>query len=272
MTDIKKMCSTQSVKAVLIMVVILFAAVSQTFAIKGTIIKASNGEKMRGDIRWQGFRKEYLVTSLKNGVTMTLKPAQVKEVIVPKPAGFDKAVRNVSAKRYDAALPVLEKIMVDYKMMGWDIKATRYAAEAQLRMKNAAKAIMLCETLIRNNPQVAYQGEIAEVYWQALVEGNRKATLRKILAKAVKSGPRDLVPLVQIRRADVDMKEEKYESALVDGYLRTVYFFEENKRYAPEAIYKAMQCFNQLNEPTNAEKMRKKLVTEFPNSEYSKKM
>ena len=268
MIDKQKACNTRSVKAVMIMAVMLFAAVSQSYAIKGVIVKSANNENMKGDIRWQQSKKEYLITT--GGITMTLTPAQVKEVRVAKPAGFDKAVKDVRAKRYDAALPVLEKIMRDYKMLGWDVKATGYAAEAQLGMKNPAKAIMLCEKLIRNNPQAAYQGEMAEIYWQALVEGDRKATLRKIMAKAIKDGPRELVPLVQIRRADVDMKAGNYKEALVDGYLRTAVFFEDSERYAPEAIYKAMQCFQQLNEPTNAEKMRKKLITDFPNSEYNK--
>ena len=268
MIDKQKICETRSVKTVLIMAVMLFAVVSQSYAIKGVIVKSANNERMKGDIRWQQSKKEYLITT--GGITMTIKPSQVKEVRVARPVGFDKAVNDVRAKRYDAALPVLDKIMSDYKMMGWDVKATRYAAEAQLGMKNPGKAIILCEKLIRNNPQAAYQGEMAEIYWQALVEGDRKATLRKIMAKAIKDGPRELVPLVQIRRADVDMKAGNYKVALVDGYLRTAVFFEDNQRYAPEAIYKAMQCFQQLNEPTNAEKMRKKLLTDFPKSEYNK--
>lgn len=268
MIDKQKLCNTWSVKTVLIIAVMLFTVVSQSFAIKGVIVKSPDNKRMRGDIRWSQSKKEYIITA--NDVTMTLKPSQVSKVIVPMPAGFDKAVKNVAAKRYDAALPVLNKIMTDYKMMDWDVKATRYAAEAHLGMKNAKKAILLCEQLIRNNPQAAYQGEIAEIYWQALVEGDRTATLRKVMAKVIKNGPRELVPLVQIRRADVDMKAGKYKEALVDGYLRTAVFFAEDKRYAPEALYKAMECFQQLNEPTNAEKMRKKLMADFPDSEYNK--
>ncbi len=268
MTDREKKCNTRSIKTVLIVAVMLFAVVGHSFAINGIVVKTNN-ERLKGDIRWQQSKKEYLITG-NNNITMTLKPSQIKEVIVKKPAGFDKAIKDVAARRYDAALPVLTKVMTDYKMMGWDIKATSYAAEAQLGMKNPAKAIILCENLIRNNPQAAYKGKMAEIYWQALVEGDRKATLRKVMAKAIKDGPRELVPLVQIRRADVEMKAGNYKEALVDGYLRTAVFFAENKRYAPEALYKAMECFQQLNEPTNAEKMRKRLLTDFPNSEYNK--
>jgi tetratricopeptide (TPR) repeat protein len=265
----KKTCNIRSVKAVLTVAFVLLA-VSQSFAINGIVVKSANKERMKGDIRWQQSKKQYLVTA--NGITMTFKPSQVDKVLVPKPAGFDKALNDVKTKRYSVALPVLEKIMNDYKMMGWDVKATRYAAEAQLGLKNPSKAIMLCEKLIAVNPKAAYEGDLAEIYWQALVEGDRKATLRKIMAKAIKEGPRDLVPLVQIRRADIDMKDGKYKKALVDGYLRTVYFFKENKKYMPEALYKAAQCFDQLNEPANAEKMRKMLLVDYQNSEYGKKV
>lgn len=267
----QKICNVRSSKAVFIMAVMLCAAVSQTFAIQGTIIKSANKDRTSGDIRWQASSKKYLITT-KDGITMTLKPSQVDRVIVRKPASFDKAKRDVISKRYAAALPALQKIMTSYKMMGWDVQAARYAAEAQLGLKNPAKAISLCETLISNNPKAAYQGELAEIYWRALIEADRKATLRKVMAKAIKEGPRDLVPLIQIRRADVDMKSEKYEDALIDGYLRTVFFFKEDKRYMPEALYKAAQCFDQLNNPAKAEECRKRLTTEFPSSTYGKKI
>ncbi len=267
----QKIYNARSSKTVLIMAVMLCAAASQTFAIKGTIIKSANKDRTSGDIRWQASSKKYLITT-KDGITMTLKPSQVDRVIVRKPASFDKAKRDVLAKRYAVALPVLQKIMKDYRMMGWDVKATRYAAEAQLGLKNPTKAISLCQTLIENNPKAAYQGELAEIYWRALVEADRKATLRKVMAKAIKEGPRDLVPLIQIRRADVDMKAEKYEDALIDGYLRTVFFFKEDKKYMPEALYKAAQCFDQLNNPAKAEWCRKELTTGFPNSAYGKKI
>ncbi len=269
MTGEQKMHDIRSVKTVSTMAVILLAAVSQSLAIHGIVVKSANNERMKGDIRWQQSKKEYLITG-KNNVTMTFKASQVARVIVPKPAGYDKAIKDVAFKRYDAALPVLNKIMSDYKMMGWDVKATRYAAEAQLGMKNPKKAILLCEKLIRANPNAAYEGGMAEIYWQALVEGGRTATLRKVMAKVIKAGPRELLPLVQIRRADVDMKAGDYKKALIDGYLRTAVFFAEDKKYAPEAFYKAMECFQQLNEPANAEKMRKRLMSDYPDSEYNK--
>lgn len=262
-------CDIRSIKAVLVMAVMLFAIVGQSFAIKGVVVKKNN-ERVKGEIRWQQSQKQYLVDV--NGITMTFKPAQVKGVIVAKPDNFDKAIADVAGKRYASALPVLEKIMTDYKMMGWDVKAARYAAEAQLGMKKPGQAILTCEKLIRSNPDAAYEGALAEIYWQALVEGDRKATFRKVMKKAIKEGPRSLAPLVQIRRADMDMKEEKYKEALVDGYLRTVHFYKNEKKYLPEALYKAAKCFDQLNEPTNAEKMRKILLTDFPDSEYSKKV
>ncbi len=249
---------------------VLLAMAGSSYAIQGIIVKSADGSRIKGDIRWQQSRKQYLVSTA-DGITMTFTPEQVKNVYVPKPAGFDKAVKDVEAGRYSSALPVLQKIMNDYKMMGWDVKATRYAAAAELGTKNPKKAVMLCENLIKINPKVAYQGDIAEIYWQALAESGRTVKLEKVMTKAIKEGHRDLLPLVQIRRADIDMKNGKYKDALVNGYLRTAYFFKNNKKYAPEAIYKAMLCFQQLNEPNNVEKMRQMLMTEYPDSVYNKK-
>ena len=241
-----------------------------TFAINGTLVKAADGKRMNGDIRYQPASKQYIITA--NGVSMTLAANQVKEVMVPKPAGFDAAVRAVQSKQYAAALPKLEEIMNKYKMMQWDVPATRYAAEAQLGMGEAGKAVMLCETLIRDNPAAQYTGEIASIYWQALVESGKTATLRKILESAAKGGDRQLAALAQLRRGDIDMKAGNYKEALVDGYLRTYVFFKQEAQYVPEALYKASQCFEQINESANAEKMRKKLLAEFPDSAYSQKV
>lgn len=254
----------------MITALIMCVMTGNSYAINGVIVKKANNERLRGDIRWQQSQKQYLITI--DGITLTLPPEQVAKVIVPKPDGYDKAVNEVKNKRYDAALPVLDKIMTDYKMLDWDIKAARYAAEAQLGLKNPNKAIIICEKLISNNPQAAYQGDLAAIYWQALVDAGRTATLKKIMSKAIKSGPRELAVLAQVRRADVEMKNGNYKKALVDGYLRTIYFFKNDKKYVAESLYKAILCFQQLNEPANAEKMRKKLMEEFPDSEYSKKI
>lgn len=247
----------------------LLCVAAQSFAIKGVLILKADNRRMAGDIRWQQASKQYVITA--GGVTMTLKPSQVKEIIIDKkPAGFDEAVRAVRAKKYAAALTGLEEIMRTYQMLQWDVPATRYAAEAYLGMKDADKAILLCQKLIRDNPSAAYKGQVASIYWKALVEGKREATLRRILDKAVEEGSRELAALAQVRRGDIDMRNGRFRDALVDGYLRVIVLFAQVKHLVPEALYKAAQCFERLNESANAEEMRKRLLAEFPQSKYSR--
>ena len=260
---------TLTVKRLSVAALVLLLAAGQSLAVKGVIVGTDN-RRMSGDIRWQQAKKEYILTA--NDVTMTLKPAQVKEVIVARPAGFDKAVADVRGGRYAAALPTLEKVMSQYRMLQWDVPAAGYAAKAQLGMKNPKQAIMICERLIDANPKAAFQGELAETYWQALVEDGREDTLRKIMGQVVQEGSRELAALAQIRRADVAMKKAEYRDALVDGYLRTYVLYGDIDTYVPEALYKSAKCFEQLNEAANAEKMRKRLLAEFPESTYSKQV
>lgn len=236
-------------------------------AVQGTLIRAVDGQPINGDIRWRGEAKEYVITA--SGVSMTIPLAQVKEVKTPQPAGFDAAVAAFNARKHQEALAEFEKIMDAYKMLQWDVPATGYAARSHLALGNAARAVTLCETLVRDNPAAAYEGDLAGVYWQALIEAGREATLRQLLDKAVQEGSRELAALAQIRRGDIDMKNGRFKEALVDGYLRTVVLFEGVKQHLPEALYKAAQCFQQINETSNADKMRKRLLEEFPSSPFA---
>jgi tetratricopeptide (TPR) repeat protein len=260
---------TLSTKRLSGVALVLLMAASQALAIKGVIVGTDN-RRMSGDIRWQQAKKEYILTA--DGVTMTLKPSQVKQVIVSRPAGLDKAVADVKGGRFAAALPALETFGGDYTWRQGDVRAARNPAQAQLGLKNARQAILICERLIEANPQAAFQGDLAEIYWQALVEDGREATLTKIMNRIVKEGSRDLAALAQIRRADVAMKKSAYRDALVDGYLRTYVLYNDVPQYAPEALFKSVKCFEQLNESANAEKMRKRLLAEFPDSSYSKQI
>jgi len=246
---------------------LLIALAMASPATQGTIIKAIDGQPLSGDIRWRAASKQYVITA--DGVSMTLSPAQVKEVRVSKPDDFDQAVAALQNRKYNEALPTFEKIMEEYKMLQWDVPATGHAAAAYLALGNAPKAIALCEMLIRINPPAAYEGDLAAVYWQALINAGREQTLRQILDKSVEEGPRELAALAQIRRGDIDMKNGSFKEALVDGYLRTIVLFDGVKKYVPEALYKAAKCFEQLNETSNAEKMRKRLLEEFPASSYA---
>jgi TolA-binding protein len=68
------------------------------------------------------------------------------------------------------------------------------------------------------------------------------------------------------------MKQGNYKDALLDGYLRTVVLFGDIKPTQPEALYKAAQCFDQLGQGPYAERMRKKLLADFPQDPYAQRV
>ena len=96
--------------------------------------------------------------------------------------------------------------------------------------------------------------------------------MKKILLEAVEKGSRQVAAEAQIMRGDIDFKKGNYRDALVDGYLRTAVMFQRVKWVRAEALYKAMQAHEKLGEHSHAEKWRKKLLAEFPNSIYSKRL
>ena len=106
----------------------------------------------------------------------------------------------------------------------------------------------------------------------AWVAADRASELRLQLGKAVEEGNRGVVAVAQVLRGDLDMKKQDFRSALVDGYLRTIVLFADVREMQPEALFKAAKCFEELRESQNAEKMRKKLLSEFPDSTYSRQI
>jgi tetratricopeptide (TPR) repeat protein len=241
---------------------------SEASAVQGVIVQKDK-RRRSGDIRWLTTAKQYEIRA--KGVSMRVDPSLVERIDIPEPPALKAAIGQVRAGSYSVAIEALEKIMLQYRMLNWDVVATRYAARAYLELKQPKKAIMMCKRLIDQDPQLAYKGEVAEIYWEALVADDKAATLEKILKEAIGSGSRELAALAQIRRGDIQVKQGRHKEALIDGYLRTVLLFENVQQYQPEALYKAADCFDQINDAARAEKMRKTLLAEYPQSEYAKK-
>jgi tetratricopeptide (TPR) repeat protein len=234
------------------------------------IITKQDDTRLQGAIRWLPASKEYVVT--RGNLSLRVALAQVRGVQVAKPAALDGALQMVRAGQYAAAIQPLEQIMKDYAMLEHDVTAAASLATAYLKMKQAAKAVEMCEVVIKVNPAAGVSGDLANVYWDALLEAGREATLKAQLGEAVKSGNRAVAARAQLKRGDIDMKNGKFQDALVDGFLRTAILFGDVKEVQPEALYKAMKCFEQLQQVSHAEKMRKKLLAEFPDDRYSQEL
>lgn len=237
----------------------------------GQITKTS-GQKIVGNIRWQPASKQYAITPRGQQVVLKVSPREVANIRVQTPEQLERAAQLVQAGQYTAAIPTLQQILDDYTMLQWDVIAGQYLVISYMKTNDPKTAAQVGNKVVDNNPKAAYAIEFAPAYWEALVTTEQFATLAKMLDKAAELGDRELAAVAQVRRGDMARKRGDFEDALVDGYLRTAFFFQQVKSVQPEALYKAAKCFEELGQHSHAEKMRKRLLTEFPNNEYTEKV
>ena len=234
-------------------------AVPELFAIQGTV--STGAESFSGDVKWHARDKKYVVE--KGKITKEFKLADVTDIEVAKPAGFDKAVQMVEAGQGSAAVPVLSKVVSEYRMMKWDKIAGRYLALAHLAAGNAQKAYEACQPIISEDKSAAYTGDLASAYWQALLKLGKSEQLEGLLKKAASSGDRPSSAAALVMRGDIIVsasndKPEELRRALTDGYLRVVLMYQDAPcaRERAEACLKAAQCFEKLGQSARAEQLR----------------
>lgn len=242
--------------------------------VSGSIL-TTDGRTIQGSIRWMAAAKKYVVMTVLPGggqVEVELQPSQVDRIAVPQPRELAPAIQAARSGNIAAAIPVLEKIIRDYAMMQWDESAARALAEAQLANNNPAAAVKACEVVTSVKPEAAYKGDLAVVYWQALLKSNRSARLRELLEEAIKKGGPVAAANALIMRGDMLMEQKLPRDALKDGYLRVVVLFENVRSAQPEALFKAAKAFEALHQNPNAERMRATLRSKYPGSEFAKKL
>ena len=234
-------------------------AVPELFAIQGTV--STGAESFSGDVKWHARDKKYVVE--KGKITKEFKLADVTDIEVAKPAGFDKAVQMVEGGQGSAAVPVLSKVVSEYRMMKWDKIAGRYLALAHLAAGNAQKAYEACQPIISEDKSAAYTGDLASAYWQALLKLGKSEQLEGLLKKAASSGDRPASAAALVMRGDIIVsasndKPEELRRALTDGYLRVVLMYQDAPcaRERAEACLKAAQCFEKLGQSARAEQLR----------------
>jgi TolA-binding protein len=232
-------------------------------AVQGTIVK-TDGTEISGDLTWFGATQEYDVN--KGNISTKVPARSVERVVTPKPAELDKAVNAVRTRQYGAAVAPLRAIVTTYEMMGWDVQAARWLAEAYLNLNQLKDAEDMCDRIFRSNPGAKTSGDLAGIYWEVLRKAGKEATLQKTLSEAVKTGSREVAAVAQLKRADIDRDKGDIKKALKDGYLRTAILFRDVKAVQPEALSKAADCFQKLGQQAYAERMRKELLEKYPDS------
>jgi TolA-binding protein len=239
--------------------------------IPGRILK-TNRTSVQGYIRWKPASRIYEVTTQDRKV-FTIPAREVVDVITKEPKELRAAKQQIQRGGNPArAIGALEAIGKKYRNMGWDVVANRWIAEARYKNGQKEEALKILRKVKASNRDAMREGGFAKLYCKVLIETGNTAELNSVLTQIVRSGDRSALPLAQILRGDLEMKAGNYKIALLDGYLRTVILFRDAKEERPEALYKAAKCFTELGEMSNAQRMKKMLMAEFPRHEYSKKL
>lgn len=263
--------------------IVIFAA-SAVFAasaapaagITGTIT-TENGDTNKGAIKWSARDKAYVIT--KGGVEMQIKAADVAEIDIAKPAGWDQIVAQVQSGNGAAAIAPLTKIIGEYAHLQWDNSAARYLTEAYLAAGNADQALATAKKVIDGDKSAAYKGDLAPAYWAALLAKKEINKLEAALAKAAASGDRFSSGAALNMRGDLIFStggetNEAAKKALSDGYLRVVLMYTDASvapRLRPEALYKAAKCFEKLGMSGRADSFRTELKKTYASSPWAAK-
>lgn len=242
---------------------LIFAALTmvsavELLAIQGTVRTAKDSKT--GDVVWQTRTKSYLVTAKKVSVEYPL--ADVVSLQIDKPATYDKAVDMISKGQAAAAIPLLTKIVADYKMLTWDKLAGKYLVFAHLQNGDAQKAYNAARAIISEDENAAWQGDLAPAYWQSLLKLGKTTQLENCLRKASSEGDRATSAEALVMRGDIIMTTgdtpEVYRKALIDAYMRValMYTDEPCRAARASAMNKAASCFDKLGMASRAEALR----------------
>ena len=233
-------------------------AAASAFAVQGSL--STDAETFAGDIKWHARDKKYVIE--KGKITKEFELASVTGLDIPKPAGYDKAVQAVEAGQGASAIPVLVKIVSEYRMLVWDKPAGRYLALAYLAAGNAQKAYEVCSKIVFEDKSAGYTGDLAAAYWQALLKLGKREQLESLLKKAASSGDRPASAAALVMRGDIIVSSsdspETLKQALRDGYLRVVLMYQdaECRRERTEAMLKAADCLDKLGQKQRGENLR----------------
>jgi TolA-binding protein len=255
--------------AAVLSAMLLALAMPADAGVKGALYKRGAVTPITGEITWYSASQQYNVNN--GSLSLRVDANQVARIDVPRPPELDSAIKMVQARQYAMAKGPLETVAKDYEMLEWDLVAARYLAECYLNMNMARQAITMVDKISRVNPKATQSGELQRLYWDALEKDGQTAKLNSVLGQAIKSGSREVAAVAQIRRADSDRLAGNTKKALVDGYLRTALLFRDVKSVQPEALWKAAESFQQIGQTTYAEKMRKRLIEQFPQSPEAQK-
>lgn len=236
---------------------------TESFA-QGFSYKRKNQRPEEADrIRYRKSSDSYIIT--KRGQQQTVSRSEIEWVRAPQPADYTSirtSLRSVSPS--PDAIQKMERIVDDHEFLQWDREGNQELLRAYATLENWQKAEGKGKDLEQSGGVPA---QVVQFYWQALRMNNKIALLRAQLSKAIEGGSRPMAAAALLVRGDLLRDEGNPREALLDGYFRVVILYKDVKNVQPEALYKTYEALKEQND-RRADRFRRKLLEEYPSSEY----
>jgi len=223
-------------------------------------VTLKNGQRKEGvAIRAKADGSSQLIDS--QGQQVTFLRDQYIQAVADKPAAYDQAVAMVQAKKYDEAIPLLQKIMGDLRFLEWDKAAGMALAKAYEGKKDFGNMLKTYDGLMKDYPALETDAEIGWAYREALLGNQQYSRLDPMLGKLISGENRTDAARAQLMRGDINASQGKPEMAIRD-YLRTVLFFERESTVMPAALLKTALALEKLRDP-RAKEFYRRLAEEY---------
>ncbi len=253
-------------KKYLLLSLAVFAAVGAQADVMARLF-LKNGSRQEGMTRWQPAKKQYVVAVKQGAVEtqMEFSPAEVADIKVVAPPNLKQALQSRNTAQ-------LEAIMKQYVMLQYDVVAGNALARIYLGQNKPADALRVCQAVIASNPDAGTTSDLAPVYWKSLLATGKGANLGPILDTAIQTASPAIAAGALNVRGDLLRADNKLKEALADGYLRVIVLYRTQRDAMAEALYKAAETFDALQQGTYADKMRQELLGRYGDSEEAKQL
>lgn len=226
-----------------------------------------NGRQMNAtSIEWRQDAQQYVVAT--GGTTVPIPVAQVDRVVVDKPADLDRAAALVQSRSSGQAIPLLEGLVQKYRMLNWDVEASRLLARAYLDSKDIKKAMPVMDGLFAAGGEQV-PADLQQLYWKTLMESGSNDQLRKVLDQSIGTGGPAIVSAAYMMRGNLFLKMGEEDAALSD-FLKVTTIYQAVKAHQPEALFRAAELLDKARDVRGAE-LRKKVIQDYPGSEFAVK-
>jgi tetratricopeptide (TPR) repeat protein len=194
---------------------------------------------------------------------------QYTKAVADKPADFDKARQLAAQKNFDAALPLLDGIIQNYRFLDWDNNARVVKAQVLSAKGDAAGAVSVFDQLFQANPEAKKDSTILWSYYGAMVEAKQFDKMIPQLDELISKGSRADAAKAQIVRGDIKLSQANIEGAVLD-YLRSAILYENEQASLPEALFKAADGLDKLRDP-RAKDLYRRVASEFGGTPWGQK-